>query len=79
MSVRNTNDLSTEAWEDTREVTRRFAAAVRDALREHKRASNPVAVWQDGKVVMVPPEEIPDAAESMDESADAPHEPQEAR
>jgi hypothetical protein len=32
--------------------------AVRAALREHKLAGNPVAVWQDGKVVLVPPEKI---------------------
>jgi hypothetical protein len=32
--------------------------AIRKALREHKRAGNPIAVWQDGKVVMLGPEEI---------------------
>jgi len=32
--------------------------AVRKALREHKRAGNPVAVWRDGKVVVLQPEEI---------------------
>ncbi|HXG67154.1 MAG TPA: hypothetical protein VNO70_18775, partial [Blastocatellia bacterium] len=33
--------------------------AVRQALLMHKRAGNPVASWKDGKVVMIPPEEIP--------------------
>jgi hypothetical protein len=33
--------------------------AVRNALKEHKRAGNPIAVWRKGKVVIIPPEEIP--------------------
>ena len=32
--------------------------AVRAAVEDHKLAGNPVADWQDGKVVIVPPEEI---------------------
>jgi hypothetical protein len=32
--------------------------AVRHALLEHKRAGNPIAVWKDGQVVLIPPEEI---------------------
>ena len=32
--------------------------AVRAALREHKLAGNSIAVWRDGKVVLVPPEQI---------------------
>ena len=32
--------------------------AVRDALLEHKRAGNPVASWKDGKVVIIPADEI---------------------
>jgi hypothetical protein len=33
--------------------------AVDEALRQHKRAGNPVAVWRDGQVVWLTPEEIP--------------------
>lgn len=33
--------------------------AARNALAEHKRSGNPIAVWKDGKVVEVPAEEIP--------------------
>jgi hypothetical protein len=29
------------------------------ALREHKKVSNPIAVGQHGKVVWIPPEQIP--------------------
>lgn len=32
--------------------------ASRNALLEHKRAGNPVASWRDGKVVIIPAEEI---------------------
>lgn len=34
--------------------------AVRAAIRDHKRAGNPIAEWRDGRVVIVPPEEIED-------------------
>lgn len=33
--------------------------AVHDALLMHKRLGNPVASWQDGKVVLIPPDQIP--------------------
>lgn len=32
--------------------------AVRHALLTHKRAGHPVASWEDGKVVIIPAEEI---------------------
>jgi hypothetical protein len=32
--------------------------AVEEALRAHKRAGNPVAGWEDGRVVWVPAEQI---------------------
>jgi hypothetical protein len=32
--------------------------AARSALLEHKRAGNPIASWEDGKVVIIPAEEI---------------------
>jgi hypothetical protein len=34
--------------------------AIRDAVLDHKRAGNPIAEWRDGKVVIVPPEQIED-------------------
>jgi hypothetical protein len=33
--------------------------AVQDALLRHKLAGNPVAAWQDGRVVWIAPEDIP--------------------
>ena len=41
------------------EVGQALGAAVRNALREHKRRGQSVAVWQDGKVVTLAPEDIP--------------------
>ena len=44
-----------------------FQQAVNDALRMHKRLGNPIAVWRNGSVVIIPPEEInvpPDDSES---------------
>ena len=34
--------------------------AVQAAIRDHKRAGNPIAEWRGGRVVIVPPEEIED-------------------
>jgi hypothetical protein len=31
---------------------------VREAVLRHKRLGNPIAVWRDGGVVWIPPEEI---------------------
>jgi hypothetical protein len=43
---------------DAKEIEKVFRLAVREALIMHKRIGNPVATWKDGKVVIVPPEEI---------------------
>ncbi len=32
--------------------------AVRKALLQHKRNGNPIATWQDGKVVWIPADQI---------------------
>lgn len=39
--------------------------AVRDALTLHKRLGNSIAIWRDGQVVVVPPEEIDIAPEPL--------------
>ena len=51
------------------EIGKVFQRAVNDALRMHKRLGNPIAAWQDGKVVIIPPEEIiisPDDVETKE-------------
>jgi hypothetical protein len=39
-------------------IDRAFKTGVAKAIAEHKRAGHSIAVWKDGKVVIVPPEEI---------------------
>lgn len=39
-------------------VDRAIKKAVRDALLKHKQANNPVAVWRDGKIVLLSGDEI---------------------
>lgn len=41
------------------EVDVAIKRGVRDALRRHKQAGNPIAVWQDERVVILQPEDIP--------------------
>ena len=35
-----------------------FKEAVADAITEHKRAGVPITIWQNGKVVQIPPDQI---------------------
>lgn len=42
-----------------KEVEAILYRAVHDALLRHKKLGQSVAVWRDGKVVILPPEEIP--------------------
>ena len=63
-SDRNSNsdhyrDLLQELFADGRRLDYLAKEAVRDALRQHKRLGQSVAVWRDGKVVTVAPEDIP--------------------
>jgi hypothetical protein len=53
-----------ERLKDTRLIERALARAVRKALLRHKQAGNPIAVWQDGRVVWIAPEDIPVEPES---------------
>ena len=47
-----------EIFNDGHSVVRAARRAVREALRRHKLLGHPVAVWRDGRVVWIPPEEI---------------------
>jgi len=35
-----------------------FKKAVANAIAEHKRAGHSIAIWRDGKVVHIPPDQI---------------------
>ena len=54
--VRRTVNLT--AWDDTERITEALQRAVREARECHRRLGNPVAVWQDGKVMLLSPENL---------------------
>ena len=43
---------------DGTEIDAALRRAVREALLRHKKLGNSIAVWREGKVVVLPPEEI---------------------
>jgi len=50
-----------------KDIEKVLQCAVNHALLIHKRLGNPIATWKDGKVVIIPPEEIeipPDVSET---------------
>ena len=53
-----------ERADDIPRTVRAMREAVQDALRRHKLAGNPVAVWRDARVEWIQPEDIPDQPES---------------
>ena len=55
IDLNNSKNLLVEHRETIREV---FKNAVRQAILEHKRAGNPIAVSENGEVVWIQPEEI---------------------
>ena len=48
-----------ERVEDIPRILEALKQAVREALLRHKQAGNPVAIWQDDRVVWIQPEDIP--------------------
>jgi hypothetical protein len=54
-----TKPILTEFFtEHAKDIEKILQRAVNHALLMHKQLGNPIATWQDGKVVIVPPEEI---------------------
>jgi hypothetical protein len=51
---------SVERFRDEQAVGHALQKAVDKALERHKRLGESVAVWQNGKVVILTPEELPD-------------------
>jgi hypothetical protein len=47
-----------ERVDDLPSILAAMGQSVREALLRHKRAGNPIAVWREGAVAWVPPEEI---------------------
>jgi hypothetical protein len=48
-------------------IARALRLPVREALRSHKLAGNPVAIWRNGRVEWIPAEEFPDPPNEADE------------
>jgi hypothetical protein len=45
---------------DVDKILFEMSQAVREALRQHRQAGNPVAVWRDGRVELIPADQIPE-------------------
>ena len=67
MTNPNSGPTPAERVGDLDRIERALRAAVRDALQRHKRDGDPVAVWREGRVVWLSPDQIPTAG---DESSD---------
>lgn len=63
-----TNNELAELLADIDRVEAAVNLAVRDALIVHKAFGNPVAAWRDGRVVLIPADQIqiPDEIKSPD-------------
>jgi hypothetical protein len=59
----DSNLTPAERVHDADRMLRAMQRAVREALQDHKRAGNPVAVWDNGCVVWIQPEDIPTFAD----------------
>jgi hypothetical protein len=51
----------TDEFPTVEEITRALALGVREALRKHALHGVPAAIWRDGKVVLVPAQELLDS------------------
>jgi hypothetical protein len=49
---------------DSEGMIKAMEEAIHETVREHKLLGFPIVVWQDGKVVWIPPEEIELSEES---------------
>ena len=58
-----------ERIHDIPRILRALRLAVHEALLDHERAGNPVAVWEDGKVAWIAPEDIPEDPPDIDAAA----------
>ena len=58
--LRESGPSPLERVEDVPRIMAAMQRAVREALLEHKRLGNPIAVWREGRVVWLQPDEIPE-------------------
>lgn len=50
--------ISADLFDNGAEVDRRVKKAIQAAVADHKRTGDPIAIWRDGQVVLLPPDEI---------------------
>ena len=62
MTIPDSGPTPAERAGDLDRIERALRAAVRDALQRHKRDGDPVAVWREGRVVWLSPDQIPTPA-----------------
>lgn len=43
--------------------------AIAQAVEKHRKLGESIAVWQDGEVIILPPEEIPPIEDKIDDGA----------
>lgn len=55
-SKKNSPSKSSSGFSEKVGAALRLAAA--DAIEAHRRSGHPLAVWQDGRVVMLPPDQV---------------------
>jgi hypothetical protein len=66
MSERTKPTLTSDFFaENAKDIEKVLRCAANHALLVHKRLGNPIATWIDGKVVIIPPEEIVVLAEPL--------------
>lgn len=54
------NRTIVEKFGEVTPITRALVRGARAAMLRHKRLGHPIFVWKDGRVVRIPPEEIPE-------------------
>ena len=58
MNEPNGNKNVRDALKDKALIEKAMREAIQDAVRTHKLLGQPIVIWREGKVVIVPPEEI---------------------
>jgi hypothetical protein len=58
MNTNGHRQTISEIIDDHPRIQKALAEAVQEAVRRHKLLGESIVVWRDGKVVIVPPEEI---------------------
>jgi hypothetical protein len=65
MTLGKSPDLTPiERTQDLPRILQALREAAEEAFRRHKLDGDPIAVWRNGRVEWIPPEEIPDRLEA---------------